>query len=905
MVLGILVAALGVSNIWALANTDGTPLGGMGTGYLVFNASTGEIAAVTKIVPAASTNESEFAKHTSSSCGLHFYVKNGETVTFKEKATTNDANAVIPIYAANFPAVGGVTFIDTSYGPIVSGLAFDQLAHSPMAFFDVHATNSNDVECEVAVALEFSNVSTKDKNLLGGANVGVSDGSNAISWEGDNNVGYGYMMAGCETGSATFSSGAKGTFTTNGTLAEGAGNIVAAKCVIPAGGSTRFRFVISWWNRWILTPTSAVKPGEEDHWYHNFYDNAKEVATYGMENYELIRTGATDIVKRTMASNFPEWYKERLLNNLYPLIHNSVSAKDGRTGYWEGQYAIIGTIDQNEHAAVWYVFNWPQNQWRELQFWARSAHKADEGDLLGQIHHDFNGTTNTSTWDYSNEDINHFMFPWDNSTHEDYSYQPNTTNWMDLNCMFIFKAYELMMATGNKDSLQVYWPYIKNTANRIIVTCTPGTHLPTTSLSSYDSPDQQNYTYPSSISLTAWYAVAEMAKWLGDTETETKYREWFTAAREDFATTYASLTSYCNSGDKNHPEGDLAGYSWAHYFGFPANVDSIYIAIGCNNLWNNYSSLTGQSRLGLWHFYQYDHFGGVLTAIGQPDKALEVHKWDYEFYHEASPAFAFWQDLWNSNDVYRSYGTAPTAWRSHFQFTGTLVDNANNRLWVRPRVPTEMDKKITNAPIINPNGWGTLNYNENVVTTSTAPRLQNMTIQFDSLVTVKEIVLKNNTTVATPGVLVKNSDGSMINSTSVPEGSGFDKNIRVTLASPIQVGPSGITVHVYDGEIPPEEISVHYNFKKSAHSFSLANGQLVKGRNISFSVPVSGNVKIDLFQLNGAKIATLADISVSAGAHNIPWTGTNNQGAMMSSNMAIMKLTCKSGSISKTVYIKK
>ncbi|HEX2956190.1 MAG TPA: GH116 family glycosyl hydrolase, partial [Chitinispirillaceae bacterium] len=552
----LLVALFSSTELWALANTMGTPLGGLGTGYLVYNAKSGEIAAVTKVMPAASTDGSEFQNHTSKSCGLHFYVKNGDKVDFQEKAKTNDENAVIPIYAAKFPAVGGVTFIDTSFGPIVSGLAYDQLVHSPMAFFDVYAKNTNSSDCEVAVALEFSNIaSVKEKNLLGGANVGASDGNNAISWSGDNTAGSGYMMVGCENGSATFSSGAKGTFTTNGTLESGAGNIVAAKCVIPAGGSTRFRFVISWWSRWTLSPASDKKPGGEDHWYHNFYTNAKEVAAYGMKNYELIRSGATGIVKRTMASNFPDWYKERLLNNLYPLIHNSVAAKDGRTGYWEGQYAIIGTIDQNEHAAVWYAFNWPQNQWRELQFWARSSHKADEGALLGQVHHDFNGTTSTSTWEYSNSDINHFMYPWDNTTHDDYSYQPNTTEWMDLNCMFIFKAYELMLATGNKDSIQAYWPYIKNTANRIIVFCTEGTHLPTKSLSSYDSPDAQNWTYPSAVSLAAWYAVAEMAKWLGDAATETKYRDWYTAARADFAERYASLSSFGASGDKNHPEG--------------------------------------------------------------------------------------------------------------------------------------------------------------------------------------------------------------------------------------------------------------------------------------------------------------------------------------------------------------
>ncbi|MBN1758245.1 MAG: hypothetical protein JW863_08010 [Chitinispirillaceae bacterium] len=901
-----IVALFSSSNIWALANTKGSPLGGMGTGYLKFDATTGQIAAVTKVMPAASEGMSEFANHTSSSCGLHFFVNNGGTVASQPKATTLNESAVIPVYAATFAPVGGVTFIDTSYGPIISGAAYDKITHSPMAFFDVTAINANATDCEVAVALEFSNISTQGKNLLGGADVGASDGENAISWAGDQTIGSGYMMAGCETNTATFSSGAMGTFTTTGTLTAGAGNIVSAKCVIPAGSSTRFRFVISWWNRWILTPPNTVKPGEEDHWYHNYYPTgAKEVATFGMENYELIRAGATGIVKRTMASNFPEWYKERLLNNLYPLIHNSVSAKDGRTGYWEGQYAIIGTIDQNEHAGLWYVFNWPQNQWRELQFWARSSHKADEGNLLGQIHHDFNGTTSLSTWAYDNSDINRFLYPWDNSTHDDYSYSPNTTDWMDLNCMFIFKAYELMLATGDRDSLTIYWPYIKNTANRIIVYCTPGTKLPHQSLSSYDSPNSQNYTYPSALSLSAWYAVAEMAKWLGETETEDKYREQYTAAREEFATTYAAQNDFGNAGDQNHPEGDVAGYSWARYFGFPANIDSMFIVRGCSNLWNKYSGLTNQARLGLWHFYQFDHFGGALTAIAEPDKALEVHQWDYEYFHAASPAFVHWQDLWDANNVYRSYGTAPTVWRSLFQFSGMLVDNANNRLWCRPQIPTSMNKTLINVPIVNPIGWGTLNYNENPVATSAGTRVQSIAIQFDSSVTVKELVLKNNTTVADPGILIWHNNAVVEGATSVLEGSGFEKNIRITLAAPIQVGPDGLNVKVYEGAVPAEDLSVHHTARKVGYALSLTGGQLESGRTISFSVPVTGKVTLDLFQVNGAKIGTLANGSLSAGSHTILWKGITAHGSKVPTNMAILRLTCSSGSIAKTVYIKK
>ncbi|HEX2958197.1 MAG TPA: hypothetical protein VHO70_15290, partial [Chitinispirillaceae bacterium] len=335
------------------------------------------------------------------------------------------------------------------------------------------------------------------------------------------------------------------------------------------------------------------------------------------------------------------------------------------------------------------------------------------------------------------------------------------------------------------------------------------------------------------------------------------------------------------------------------------NVDSMHIVKGCNNVYDQYSSLSGQSRLGLWHFYQYDHLGGTFTAIGQPDKALEIHKWDYEWYHQASPAFVFWQDLWNMNDCYRSYGTAPTVWRSLFQFSGMLVDNANNRVWIRPTIPTSMNKILKDVPVVNPNGWGTLNYTEEKVSTSAGDRVQSIHLTFDSVVTVKEIVLKNNTTVADPGIIIWDNNRSIVEgATKTLEGSGFEKNIRIKLASPLQISQSGLRIKVYNGAVPTEDLPVQQKIKRAGASLSLTGSQIARGSNISFSVPVSGGIKLDLFQANGAKIGTIANVSVPAGANNVFWNGTTVHGAKVTTSVAILRLTCSSGSISKMVYVK-
>ncbi len=371
---GLALALCAWSSLWALASTNGTPLGGFGTGYVVYNARTGNFAAVAKVMPAASLGSNEFNSYQSSSCGFHFYA-NGAS---KQKATSTTEDAKCPLYTADFGSTGGVNFKLTAFGPFIPGgnSLNDQLSHSPLACFDITATNSGAAAVTAAVALEFSNQTSGGTNLLGGANTGTSDGNNAITWAGDTANGNAYMIVNCDNSSATYSAGTMGSFLTAGTLTAGSGNLVSAKCTIPAGGTAHFKFIMAWWLRWINPGGTKSPGGAEDHWYHNFYPASKDAAAFGMSHFDQIETGASSIVDRVLACNFPAWWKERLLDNLYPMVHNSVAAKDGRTGFWEGAYPIIGTLDQGEHASLWYAFNWPQNQWHELQFWARQSHKA-------------------------------------------------------------------------------------------------------------------------------------------------------------------------------------------------------------------------------------------------------------------------------------------------------------------------------------------------------------------------------------------------------------------------------------------------------------------------------------------------------------------------------------------------
>ncbi len=897
----MIIAMLVFGNGWCLGNTKGVPLGGFGTGYVVFDARSGDFATSRKVPPAASDDTSEFSNKKSSSCGFHFFA-NGQSIKKAKNSSTEDAK--LPLYKVTFDPVGKVTFSLNACAPFVPGDSplYEKLAHSPLAFFEMTAVNGNSVAVDAAAALEFSNTSGF-ANLLGGADSGMNDATannKAVSFDGAASDGNAFLQVDCDGAGAVFSAGALGDFLTTGVLTNGAGNIVAAKCTIPAGGSARFKFVLSWWRTFVSTVDryGSGHVDEENYYYHNYYADSKAAGEFGMGKFDVVVNGVKSMVNRVMGSNFPEWYKDRLLNNLYPLMHNSQCAKDGRVAFWEGQWPIIGTFDQGEHAGLWYTFNWPGMQWRELQYRARTSHPGvgnDAADLKGQIHHDLNSGPEKWTPDA------HFLCPWDNWQHDDYFWNTNTTDWADLNSMFIFKAYQLMLATGSRDSLKTYFPYIKSTGDRLMRHGTlyggPGMYIPLRSKGSYDTNRELTPNYNGGLALAAYLAVVEMAKYVGEDSVAARYQNWYDLGRKQYK------DSCDNSGfgsGKDLSEGDVGGYSWARFLCLPAIMDSGFIVNACQRLWNYYSAQsTLLTKLGRFHFYTYDHWGGAAIAIGKPDTAMIIHKWDYDYYYTGNPPYVYWQGLFASNSRYSSYMTGPCVWRSYFQMTGYMLDNANNRLWIRPSIPGSMGKKITDAPLVNPRGWGTLTYDENPAGTL----FQSMTVAFDSVVAVKEIVLKNNTTTAQPGVSIKQDGAPVAGAHAQIEGSGFEKNIRITLDSPLQIGPGGVEIKVYNGPVAiGRGMGCSYAVR---HAPSLNAVRLGAGLPIRYAVDAAGPISLELIGLNGAKMGELMRSNVSEGNHVFIWNGKLPGTANAGSGVVVMRLRSSSGTVSRLVFVGK
>jgi hypothetical protein len=865
-----IVTTIACQSIWALSGTGGTPLGGMGTGYVLFD---GQKIRVSSRIPPAGVDHSggktqgQPEKQISAS---GFYLFAGGTAKAQVKAVSEDARC--PVQFADLGAISDVKFTLNAFGPYWPGEGEQKymLATSPMALFDVTAMNSGAVAAEVAVALE----------IALGSGGKVETGNKTVSFSGSPENSY--LAVDCDGATPAFTAGAKGTFETDGKLANADGNLVAAKCSIPAGKTVHFKFVLAWYTTY----------GQEGYYYHNFYKTSKDVADTGIANFVGIRDGITGFVNRLRASNFPDWYKDRLLNNTYPLIHNSVCAKDGRTAFWEGNYGIIGTIDQGQHAAVFYTFNWPAVQWHELQYWSKQQKST------GQVHHDFNKGVEKFT-----AGSNRFLLDWEDKTHADYWWFPNTDSWADLNCMFIFKAYELMLATGDKDSLTKSWPALKKSAERLVSQC-GSAKIPLESHSTYDRCQSAGTNcsltpeYNGGLTIATFEAVAEMAKFLGEEATATTYSGHAEAAKTAFKAKYGSSNDFgvkasvANSG--RFPEGHIAGYSWANYLCLNPIMDADFITKTLTKMRATQKSGSVRAN-GEWIFYDVDHYGGSEIAINQPDAAMYIHKQDYDYYYKSVPNMVHWQSLQESsnNTGKDSYMTAPVVWHSYFQFCGYMIDNANNRLWIRPRVPTDMGGKITSALLLNPKSLGTLDYDENGNAESGVT--QTITVKYDKPVTVKEFVLKNNTGIEAPYVAISGA----VNPTIKVEGADPEKNIRVTLATPIQIGPSGVQIQVSKKPVSVADMKGFYTMAPLTFSSS----RLSAGAPVYYSVDIAGTIKMELLSINGAKIGTIMNQNVSVGSHAFNWNGKTLEGRNVGSVFAVLRLTSQNGTVTKMVSI--
>jgi hypothetical protein len=204
-------------------------------------------------------------------------------------------------------------------------------------------------------------------------------------------------------------------------------------------------------------------------------------------------------------------------------------------------------------------------------------------------------------------------------------------------------------------------------------------------------------------------------------------------------------------------------------------------------------------------------------------------------------------------------------------------------------------------------GWGTLNYTDSIVTAGASKRTQSMTVSFDSLTTVSQVVLKNNTYPVVPHVAVwVNGTAAAATAFTVAVdssyGSAFERLIRVTFTSPIQVGSTALQIQVFNGEVG---IANAVAVTTAPAVMSITGNRIAAGKSIQYSTSKAGHVTMELISPNGARIGKIMSQNVSAGAHTFVWNGKASSGTPVSAGVVLLRLSSESGTISKAVFVGK
>ena len=178
-------------------------------------------------------------------------------------------------------------------------------------------------------------------------------------------------------------------------------------------------------------------------------------------------------------------------------------------------------------------------------------------------------------------------------------------------------------------------------------------------------------------------------------------------------------------------------------------------------------------------------------------------------------------------------------------------------------------------------------------------RIQSISVSFDSLVTIKEIVLKNNAGPDAPiYVALINNNNEVHGVTSVPEGTGFEKNIYVTLASPITI-QNELKIHVYKDTTVSTAVTAPVPVSTTA----LPSQILSSGKPVCFSVKKKCAATLDVFNLQGAKIGSLFSGEVTGGPQSFIWNGKTVCGRQVSNSAVILRLTTPEHSAVKPVQV--
>ena len=449
------------------------------------------------------------------------------------------------------------------------------------------------------------------------------------------------------------------------------------------------------------------------HYYSGKFANSIDIAKYVYTNKDMLLTQTQEWQNHIRKSNLPSWLKIKMINSAFSVFACSILTKDGRFAVQESpvdMWGSTGTMDQRMAAHAFWTQMFPELDQVELRLFAKCQ------DLVkpvadGRITH-FNGNIHEVIGD------------------PNVSY--GITDWPDLSCSFVMQVVKLYKWTNDRKFADDMWPHVKRAMAWLKTADLDGDQIPEGgSTYDYETLPRGAFSYTASCYLGALRTAVDMAKLLGDKESELMYEKQFSATQKSMMETLWNGKYFMKhlvpaTGQKNPNSfvAQLAG-DWLSRLTAsgrtlsPQATESVVCETIARHLKPFYPvppmETTPDGKLAFSGCYLLQHepyLGCEAIYEGYTADGLEVIKRVYDtawlVNHNPWQQPLSFQAPSGAQGGLVSYMTCPTTWHVLNALSGVTVDLPRQTLYVSPRISKSLNE--LHMPIYLSRFWLWMDY---------------------------------------------------------------------------------------------------------------------------------------------------------------------------------------------------
>ena len=422
--------------------------------------------------------------------------------------------------------------------------------------------------------------------------------------------------------------------------------------------------------------------------YASRHPDAAGFARELLERFDDLRGATRGWQGLVHRSTLPLWYRDRLINDLVPLVTNSTFTPEGRFGIREagrGLGAILGTLDQRlvAHGMV-------QSFFPELDRDVLSTFASQQRDD-GELQHHF-GRAGVGL-----EPDKGFL------------------GWPDLAASFLIQVDKHHAWTGDDRFRDAMADPAERALDWLIAADRDGDGIAEGGSTWDDAHRGDGMSYIGSVSLAAFAAAERFLRRAGREEAADRAADALLRSRRgvidhlwngrylhhfvDPTTTESSTDCFL---------GQLAGEWYAALMGWPTllpadlvdrALSSMVALNGGASEWIPPLEVTADGRIGRtpygWRPYTEVYYAALLAHRGRPDDAIECLRRIDAALHRSRDPFnvVLYYDARTGEKYkpgYEWYMSTPASWFTLHAFLGASIDVVGRRLIVRPAPPSSM-----------------------------------------------------------------------------------------------------------------------------------------------------------------------------------------------------------------------